>query len=124
MQLWPKEIIICFFKSLYTKNNLESLANLNNTIAIRNGKLVWKQGPNGPFYALMLRSKLFYNPFFSIVHQNINKRKGWDIKTVCELPFYLPFYLPTSEFVRKNVAFRQRKKLALYQTQNRNGGPN
>ena len=23
-------------------------------------------------------------------NQNINKQKGWAIKTVCELPFYVP----------------------------------
>ena len=28
-------------------------------IAIRNRKIVWKHGPDWPFYALMLRTKLY-----------------------------------------------------------------
>ena len=29
------------------------------TIVTRNGKIVWKHGPNWPFYAVMLRTKLY-----------------------------------------------------------------
>ena len=29
------------------------------SIVTRNGKIVWKYGPNWPFYAVMLRSKLW-----------------------------------------------------------------
>ena len=44
----------------------------------------WSQEhwPNGQFYALMLRTKLYQNPFFSTVHQNINKRNNCFINTL------------------------------------------
>ena len=34
------------------------VAGIDKSIVIRNGKIVWKHGPNWPFYALMLRTKL------------------------------------------------------------------
>ena len=45
-------------------------------IAIRNGKIVWKHGANLPFCAFILRTKLYENPFFSTVHQNVDKSKS------------------------------------------------
>ena len=45
--------------------NLDIIENVNNldkigeTIVTRNGKIVWKHGPNWPFYAVMLRTKLY-----------------------------------------------------------------
>ena len=69
------------------------------------------------------------------MHQNINKRNSRAIKTVCELPFYLPMSLISGFFLSsvkiqtsqdqtlsKNVATLPRNKLALNQTQN--GEPN
>ena len=32
---------------------------VTRTIVIRNGKIVWKYGPDWPFYAFMLRTKLY-----------------------------------------------------------------
>ena len=54
-------------------------------------QIVWKHGPNGPFYALMLRTKLYQNPFFFTGHQNVNKPKSRAVRTVYGLIF-LPFY--------------------------------
>ena len=53
--------------------------------------IVWKHGPNQPFYALMLRTKLYWNPFFFTRHQNVNKPKSRAARTVHGLIF-LPFY--------------------------------
>ena len=107
---------------------------LHSITLTRNWKIVWKHGPNSSIYALMLRNKLYQNPFFSTVHQNINKQKGQSIKTVCELRFHLPmsvlirdffFFLSrckraSIKFCQKNVATCKRNKLAIYQTQNVN----
>ena len=60
-------------------------------IVTRNGKKVWKHRPNWPFYALMLRTKLYQNPFFFNGHQNINKHKSRAARTV-HGPTILPFY--------------------------------
>ena len=38
-------------------------------------------GSNGPFHALMLRTKLCYNPFFFTGHQNVNKPKSRGVRT-------------------------------------------
>ena len=107
---------------------------LHSIALTRNGKIVWKHGPNRPIYALMLRTKLYQNPFFSTVHQNINKQKGQSIKTVCELRFHLPMSVLIRDFFsfvkmqtcqhQKNVATCKRNKLAIYQTQNVNGESN
>ena len=51
-------------------------------IVIRNVKIVWKHGPNWPFHALMLRIKLYYNPFFFTGYQNVNKSKSMAARTV------------------------------------------
>ena len=32
---------------------------INSIIVTRNGKIIWKHGLNWPFYALMLRTKLY-----------------------------------------------------------------
>ena len=42
------------------QNIITSSADLDDLdIVTRNGRIVWKHGPNGPFYALMLRTKLY-----------------------------------------------------------------
>ena len=43
---------------------------------IHKKRIVQKHGPNWPFYALMLRTKLYQNPFFFTGHQNVNQRVG------------------------------------------------
>ena len=101
-------------------------------IVARNGKIIQKHGPKGPSYALMLRTKLYQNPFFFTVHQNINKRNSCGIKTVCELPFYLPmlllsfFFLPLSRYKHARIKLCQKccssskKQISTAQ----NGAPN
>ena len=56
----------------------------------RNRKIFWKHRPNWPFYAIMLRTKLYKSPFFFIVDQNGNKIKNRAAKTVYGVIF-LPF---------------------------------
>ena len=109
---------------------------LDKIIVIRDGKIVWKQGPNWPFYALMLRTKLYQNPFFFTGHQNVNKPKSRAARTVYGLIF-LPFYKIIVSFfsflcqdankTRSNCAIigcnlSKKYKLTLYKTQN--GEPN
>ena len=55
-------------------------------------KIVWKHGPNSSFYALMLKTKQYWNPFFFIVHQNVNKPNNKTPKIAYE-PMFLPFYV-------------------------------
>ena len=54
-------------------------------------QIVWKHRPNWLFYALMLRTKLYQNPFFFTGHQNVNKPKNRAARTVYGLIF-LRFY--------------------------------
>ena len=61
------------------------------TIVTRNENLVWKHGPDWSFYAVMLRTKLCWNPFFFTGHQNVNKKKSRAARIVCR-PIFLPFY--------------------------------
>ena len=61
-------------------------------ITTRNGKIVWEHGPNWPFYALILRTKLYQNPFFFTVHQDINKPKSRAVMTVYH-PMFSSFYV-------------------------------
>ena len=102
----------------------------NYSIVTRNGRIVWKHWPNGLLYALMLRIKLYQNPFFSTVHQNINKQKIKAVTTVFELPCYFPMWLKSRFFLSsieiqicedqtlsKKAATHPRSK--LYQIQNR-----
>ena len=60
-------------------------------------QIAWKHGPNWPFYAFMLRTKLYQNPFFFIGHQNVNKPKSRAARTVYGLIF-LPFYKIIASF--------------------------
>ena len=95
-----------------------------------------KHGPNCPFYALILRTKLYQNPFFFVVHQNVNKSKNRAARTVYG-PIFFPFYV----FIIRCYSFScqganiagcncaiiglnlsQKHKLALYKTQS--GEPN
>ena len=99
-------------------------------------QIVWKHGPNWPFYAIMVRSKLHQNPFFFTGHQNINKPRSRAARTVHGLIF-LPFYKIIVSFfsflcqdaneTRSNCAIigcnlSKKHKLTLYKTQN--GDPN
>ena len=36
-----------------------SISSIRNNIVIRSGKMFWKHGSNGPFFAHMLRTKLY-----------------------------------------------------------------
>ena len=54
-------------------------------------RIVCKHGPNRSFYALMLRTKLCWNPFFFTGDQNVNKPKIRAARTVYE-PIFLAFY--------------------------------
>ena len=69
---------------------------LCENIVTRNGKIVQKYGPNWPFYALMSRTKLYYNPFFFTGHQNVNKPKSMAVRTVYGLIFLLFFKIIVS----------------------------
>ena len=92
-KILAKEISRNFQQMLSLVYTHTTFAPVDITIVTRNGKIVWKHGTNGPFYTLMLRTKLYQNLFFSTVHGNINKRNSCAIKTVCELPSYLPMWL-------------------------------
>ena len=102
---------------------------INIIIVTRNGKIVWKHGPNQPFYALMLRTKLYQNLFFFTGHQNVNKLKSRAARTAYGstfLPFYkiiVSFFLfsvkmqsKQDQTVLQQVAICQRN--TLYKTQN------
>ena len=99
-------------------------------------QIVWKHGPNWPFYAIMVRSKLHQNPFFFTGHQNVNKPRSRAARTVHGLIF-LPFYKIIVSFfsflcqdankTRSNCAIigcnlSKKHKLTLHKTQN--GEPN
>ena len=92
--------------------------------------MVWKHGPNWPFYAFILRTKLYWNLFFFIGHQNVNKPKSRAARNVYELIF-LPFYKIIVSFflcqdankTRSNCTIigcnsSKKHKLALYKTDN------
>ena len=66
-------------------------------IVIRNEKIVWKHWPNWPFYALMLRTKLYQTPFFFTGDQNGNKPKSRAARTIYGAIF-LPFYKIIASF--------------------------
>ena len=95
-------------------------------------QIVWKHGPDWPFYALMLRTKKHQNPFFFTGHQNVNKPKSSAPRTVYRLIF-LPFYKSIVSFfsffcqdankTRSNCAIigcnlSKKHKLTLCKTQN------
>ena len=90
--------------------------NFTWSIVIRNEKVVWKHGPNRPFYVFILRTKLYQNPFFSIVHQNVNKPKIRAARTV-NGPIFSPFYviiirfffffLPKSKYNRIKLCYNR-----------------
>ena len=81
---------------------------INGTIVTWNWKIVWKHGPNMPFYVPMLRTKLYKNPFFSIMYQNVNKPQSKAVKNACGtkcLPFCMIiiiffFWLTRCKYVR------------------------
>ena len=108
----------------------------NNTTVTRNGKMVWKHGPNWPFYTLMLRTKLYQNPFFFTGHLNVNKPKS-RASLFMDPHFYLFMRLLSAVFSYFLSKFKQKKIkncaimgcnlskkhiLTLYETQN--GEPN
>ena len=59
----------------------------NWIIVLRNEKIVWKHGPNQPFFGHILRTKRYWNPFFSTVHRNVNKPKGRAVGLFMDLLF-------------------------------------
>ena len=99
-------------------------------------RIVWKPRPNWSFYAVMLRTKLYQNPFLFTGDQNVNKPKSRATRTV-NGPIFLPFYKITVSFflffyqdvnkTRSNSAtigciLSEEHKLTLHKTQN--GEPN
>ena len=99
-------------------------------------RIVWNHGPNWPFYAVMLRTKLYQNPFFFIGDQNVNKPKSRAARTVnghIFLPFYkiivsfFSFFCQDVNKAKSNCAIigcnlSKEHKLTLFKTQN--GEPN
>ena len=100
------------------------LQNLPNTVF---------RAVNWPFYAFMLRTKLYQNPFFFTGHQSVNKPKNRAAKTAYGLIF-LSFYKNILSFfsflcqdinkTRPNFAIlgcnlSKKHKLTLHKTQNR-----
>ena len=95
-------------------------------------QIVWKHRPNMPFFALMLRTKIYQNPFFFTGHQNVNKPKSRAARTVYGLIFLLFYKIIVSFFsflcqdaskTRSNCAIigcnlSKKYKLTLYKTQN------
>ena len=77
-------------------------------------QVVWKHGPNWPFFALMLRTKLYQNPFFFTRHQNVNKPKSRAARTVYGLIF-LPFY-KTIAICQRNTNYHSIKHRTKSQT--------
>ena len=85
-----------------------------------------------PFYALMLRTKLYYNPFFFTGDQNVNKSKSRAARTVYG-PIFLPFirllsgcffFCQDANKTRSNRAITdynlpKKHKPILYETQSR-----
>ena len=63
-----------YFAEISQKHSKELRLTVN--IVTRNGKIIWKHGPNCPFNALTSRTKFFYKPFFLAIHQNVNKPKS------------------------------------------------
>ena len=51
----------CRFYTLECVNSVteDQIEDTVGSIVTRNGKIVWKHKPNGPFYMLKLRSKLY-----------------------------------------------------------------
>ena len=99
-------------------------------------RIVWKHGPNRPFCVLMLRTKLYYNPFLFTEDQNVNKPKSRAARIVYG-PIFLPFYKIIVSFfsffcqdaskTRSNCAIidwnlSKKHKLILHKIQN--GEPN
>ena len=96
-------------------------------------QIVWKNGPNWPLCALMLRTKLYQNPFFFTGHQNVNKPKSRAARTVYGLIFLLFYKIIVSFFsflcqdankIRSNCAiigcnFSKKHKLTQYKTERR-----
>ena len=107
IQTWKKVIIFYYATRIWTNEMATRryswdttyssdtrkccLCCLITNIVTRNGKIVWKHRLKWPFYAAMLRTKLYYNPFFFPGHENINKQNSSAVRTVYGLIF-LPFY--------------------------------
>ena len=104
------------------------LLNVNN----HKKQIIWKHGPNWPFYALMLRTKLYQNSFVFTGHQNVHKPKSSAVSTVYG-PIFLPFYKIIVSFFSffmsrckqnkiklcyNRLQFAKETQLTLYKTQN------
>ena len=78
-------------------------------------QIVSKHGPNWPFCAFMLRTKLYYNPFYYNRHQNVNKPKSRKARKVYGLIF-LPFYqllFTLFSFLRQYARKKNKTKIKL-----------
>ena len=96
-------------------------------------QIAWKHGPNWPFYAFMLRTKLYQYPFFFTGHQNVNKpknRAGRTVYGLIFLPFdkiivrFFSFLCQDANKTKSSCAIigcnlSKKHKLTLYKTQNR-----
>ena len=82
--------IAIIFSPIYS-SEATSVITVAHLIHSHKKRIVWKHGPNRPFYALMLRTKLYQNPFFFTGDQNVNKPKSRTARSVYE-PIFLPFY--------------------------------
>ena len=98
-------------------------------------QIVWKHEPSWPFYALILRTKLYQNPFFFTGDQNAKKPKSRAARIVYG-PIFLPFckiivsffssFCQDANKTRSNCAIidcnlSKKHKLILYKE---NGEPN
>ena len=59
------------------------------SVQTQNEKVVWEHGSNWLFYALMLRTKLYNNPFRFTMDQNLNKPKSRTVEAICAPTFSL-----------------------------------
>ena len=78
----PTKTLIIQFRLHLSTNNQTFQHIVHLIISTRNGKVIWNVRLNKPFYALMSRTKLYQNPFFSTLDQNVNKLKNRPAKTV------------------------------------------
>ena len=123
----------------YKKIHCKKEVDWNKSVFGHNHKkqIVWKHGSTGCSTHLMLRTKLYQNPFFFTRDQNVNKPKSRAAR-ILYAPIFLPFYKIIVSFfsffcqdankTRSNCAIidcnlSKKHKLILYKTQ-QNGEPN
>ena len=104
------------------------LLKFNSIIVTRNGKIIWKYGPNWPFYVFMLRTKLYQSPFFFTGHQKVSKQRASQRGLLVDPYFYLFIRLLSAFFLfsvkmqklcYNRLQFVKKKhKLTLHNTRN------